>query len=156
MPCTLPAFRRLDRQPVRQSQEDCGPKPMVATKELPWECGGWFSQPHRGCGPETNDRPMGHNPVGVDARGRTLPRVGAGHQPWAGGWNPVGIRDTHRAGRKVHDLFDGDACKVQHPRAHSVGSGLPSLPSTRPQIAKSSSIRTSDLFTMAGRARSTW
>ena len=48
-PCTLSAFHGLDGQLVWQSQRDCGPKPRVGALRLPWEGGGWFRQPQRGC-----------------------------------------------------------------------------------------------------------
>ena len=43
------ASRRADKQPVWQSQRNCGLKPRVGAPRLPWE-GGWsFHQPQRGC-----------------------------------------------------------------------------------------------------------
>ena len=62
--------------------------------------GGWgvvSSQPQRGCSTGAR-RTQGCNPVGVDGVGRASPRVvPRTAQPWAEGWNPVGILRRGRA-----------------------------------------------------------
>ena len=100
-------------RPDWQSQRDCGSKPRVGAPRLPWEGGSWSSQPQRGCGPDTTGEENGRNPVGVDVRGRTVPRVAPGAQSWAGGQNPFGIREVNRKSRKTLEMFAGDAYKAQ-------------------------------------------
>ena len=105
--------RRLGVRADSQSQRDCASKPRVGAQRLPWEWGGWFSQPQRGCGPDTTRGPIGSNPVGVDVRRRPIPRIAPWAQPWTGGQNPVGIRDANRSSRMVLGLFAADSCKTQ-------------------------------------------
>ena len=74
-----------------ESQRDSGSKPRVARNELPWVNGKQIPQPQRGCDPKATRHPTGHNPFGVGARWRPLPKGSAGRQPWALGHNPFGI-----------------------------------------------------------------
>jgi hypothetical protein len=110
-PCTLHAFRRLGMGLDWQSQRDCGSKPKVGAPRLPWE-GGWrFQQPQRGCGPDATR--LAATPLGLLTIWQPIPRVAPWAQPWAGGQNPVGIREVNGSSRKTLDMFAGNSCKVQ-------------------------------------------
>ncbi len=72
-----------------ESQRDSGPKPRVASSELPGEKAPERGQPQRGCAGWRGNG--GHNPVGVGTFRRSSPRVARCSQPWAEGHNPFGI-----------------------------------------------------------------
>ena len=81
VPGPLWAFHGLDRQPVWQSQRDCGPKPGVGAPRLPGERGLRFRPPQRGCDPAAaRHRPPGRGASVPPARPPGLARL-AGRDP---------------------------------------------------------------------------
>ena len=73
---------------TRESQRDSVSKPRVARREHTLGMPRVGYQPQRGC-----VRPLApgwRNPVGVDRRRTSFPRVARASQPWAGGHNPFG------------------------------------------------------------------
>ncbi len=77
-----------------QRQGRCVNQPRVARHALPWEHEPKSHQPRWGCS-QSADGKGRCNPVGVGGCYHA-PRVGACalRQPWADGWNAVGVRDS--------------------------------------------------------------
>ena len=73
---------------IPQSQRDCVFQPRVARNELPWVHRQSLLNPE---GVASRVADPCSNPFRVEGILRTTPRVARSSQPWAEGWNPVGI-----------------------------------------------------------------
>src|SRR5687767_7498179 len=81
-----------------ESQRDSGPKPRVASCELPWETETKNAPTPTGLRPISHDD--GTTPVGL--KKAPEPRIASRtRQPWAGGRNPFGIRNLFWAASLV-------------------------------------------------------
>src|SRR5258706_9559106 len=76
-------------------------QPRVARHELPWEPVQSSDQPQRGCVRAL--APGDATPLGLETCFFRNPRVGApaSRQPWAGGWNAVGVQEGDAEGAEL-------------------------------------------------------
>jgi len=113
------------RAEVRESRRDSDLQPRVGAERLPWVCGPiQWSQPQRGCGLTVA---LGRNPLGVENRSISFPRVGAARQPWAILWNCFGI--LRRSPRNLRVMTKAEAHGYPHQVApRPLRSPFPGIP----------------------------
>ena len=84
-----------------QPQRGCSLQPSVAAQRLRWVRMGKENNPE---GVEAVDQFFeGRNPFRVVEFVNPLPKVGAAHQPWAVGWNAVGVPKAALAVHPKHE-----------------------------------------------------
>ena len=87
-PASRPHF--ITQRAKRQRRFIFQPRVGARHERLPWESVPIAHQPQRGCIPAASGADA--TPLGLDAFFGRYPRVARASQPWAGGWNAVGVR----------------------------------------------------------------
>ena len=87
-PASRPHF--ITHRAKRQRRFIFQPRVGARHERLPWESVPMAHQPQRGCIPTASGTDA--TPLGLDAFFGRYPRVVRASQPWAGGWNAVGVR----------------------------------------------------------------
>jgi len=82
--------RFIAQRAKRQRRFILQPRVGARHERLPWESVPTAHQPQRGCIPTASGADA--TPLGLDAFFGRYPRVARASQPWAGGWNAVGVR----------------------------------------------------------------
>jgi hypothetical protein len=98
---TMTDFNRRDRygaRPFKNPKGISSPSPGLGGTTNPGKSFVRTPQLRRSCATISG---RGRNPVWVGRVPRPEPRVCAGRQPWAGGRNPVGIRNNRKIDRCV-------------------------------------------------------
>ncbi len=143
----LKPLKRLGSRPLPRRGSSI--QPRVASNELPWVSSAEAFNPE-GVVSSTPVAPVGtrraYNPFRVEGRiERPIPRVARWTQPWAGGWNPVGIRRPDATGGecsapKREVLTSVSSHRSQTERGHSCPQ--PASPSHRHALCHRTLLRT--------------
>ena len=95
------------RLPSALPQRGCILQPRVAAPPLPWVCGVIHPTNPDGVAYTLVIHPtVDTTPLGLAGMYGRFPRVAGNPQPWAGGWNPVGIPDDLRTKAKPIGIPD--------------------------------------------------